>query len=83
MPADVLEVTKKFMRNPVRILVKKEQLTLEGIKQFYVGVEKEVILSLCSVQLQAATVAIRFDKFFSYFFLRSGSWILSVIFTKL
>ena len=42
MPADVLEVTKKFMRNPVRILVKKEQLTLEGIKQFYIGVEKEV-----------------------------------------
>merc|ERR1712136_238506 len=41
MPADVLEVTKKFMRNPVRILVKKEQLTLEGIKQFYIGVEKE------------------------------------------
>jgi len=41
MPADVLEVTKKFMRNPIRILVKKEQLTLEGIKQFYVGVEKE------------------------------------------
>merc|ERR1719385_233856 len=41
MPADVLEVTKKFMRNPVRILVKKEQLTLEGIKQFYVGVERE------------------------------------------
>merc|ERR1712002_1036068 len=40
MPADVLEVTKKFMRNPVRILVKKEQLTLEGIKQFYIGVEK-------------------------------------------
>ena len=37
-----MEVTKKFMRNPVRILVKKEQLTLEGIKQFYIGVEKEV-----------------------------------------
>merc|ERR1711931_346271 len=41
MPQEVLEVTKKFMRNPVRILVKKEQLTLEGIKQFYIGVEKE------------------------------------------
>ncbi|XP_070538430.1 eukaryotic initiation factor 4A-I-like isoform X3 [Ptychodera flava] len=41
MPADVLEVTKKFMREPVRILVKKEELTLEGIKQFYVNVEKE------------------------------------------
>lgn len=26
------------MRNPIRILVKKEELTLEGIKQFYVQV---------------------------------------------
>lgn len=42
MPTDVLEVTKRFMRDPVRILVKKEELTLEGIKQFYVQVEKEV-----------------------------------------
>lgn len=45
MPADVLEVTKRFMRDPIRILVKKEELTLEGIKQFYVQVEKEVSLS--------------------------------------
>lgn len=42
MPAEVLEVTKKFMREPVRILVKKEELTLEGIKQFYINVEREV-----------------------------------------
>ena len=41
MPFDVLEVTKRFMRDPIRILVKKEELTLEGIKQFYVQVEKE------------------------------------------
>ncbi|XP_013772106.1 eukaryotic initiation factor 4A-I-like [Limulus polyphemus] len=41
MPADVLEVTKRFMREPIRILVKKEELTLEGIKQFYVAVERE------------------------------------------
>lgn len=41
MPTDVLEVTKRFMRDPIRILVKKEELTLEGIKQFYVQVEKE------------------------------------------
>uniref|UniRef100_A0AAQ5X0Q3 RNA helicase n=1 Tax=Amphiprion ocellaris TaxID=80972 RepID=A0AAQ5X0Q3_AMPOC len=41
MPADVLEVTKKFMRDPIRILVKKEELTLEGIKQFYINVERE------------------------------------------
>ena len=42
MPMEVLDVTKRFMRDPVRILVKKEELTLEGIKQFYVQVEKEV-----------------------------------------
>lgn len=41
MPVDVLEVTRRFMRSPIRILVKKEELTLEGIKQFYVQVEKE------------------------------------------
>ena len=41
MPQDVLEVTKRFMREPVRILVKKEQLTLEGIRQFFVHVGKE------------------------------------------
>merc|ERR1711957_590077 len=35
------EVTKRFMRDPIRILVKKEELTLEGIKQFYISVERE------------------------------------------
>lgn len=42
MPTEVLDVTKKFMRDPIRILVKKEELTLEGIKQFYINVEREV-----------------------------------------
>lgn len=42
MPADVLEVTKRFMNDPIRILVKKEELTLEGIRQFYIYVEKDV-----------------------------------------
>jgi len=41
MPAEVMEVTKNFMRDAVTILVKKEELTLEGIKQFYIAVEKE------------------------------------------
>ncbi|KAJ8660026.1 ATP-dependent RNA helicase eIF4A [Lichtheimia ornata] len=41
MPSDVLEVTTKFMREPVRILVKRDELTLEGIKQFYIAVDKE------------------------------------------
>lgn len=41
MPHDVLEMTTKFMNDPVRILVKRDELTLEGIKQFFVAVEKE------------------------------------------
>ena len=41
MPQEVLELTEKFMRDPIRILVKKEEVTLEGISQFYVAVGKE------------------------------------------
>jgi ATP-dependent RNA helicase len=41
LPDDVLEMTTKFMSDPVRILVKGDELTLEGIKQFFVAVEKE------------------------------------------
>ncbi|KAG0044449.1 translation initiation factor eIF4A [Gryganskiella cystojenkinii] len=41
MPDQVMEVTKKFMQNPIRILVKQDEVTLEGIKQFYVNVQKE------------------------------------------
>ena len=51
MPSDVLEVTKKFMRDPVRILVKRDELTLEGIKQFYIGksiVDTEIPLTSSS-----------------------------------
>ncbi|KAL0274441.1 UNVERIFIED_CONTAM: hypothetical protein PYX00_006864 [Menopon gallinae] len=41
MTNEVLEVSKFFMRNPIVILVKKEELTLEGIKQFFVFIERE------------------------------------------
>merc|ERR1740121_233 len=41
MPPEILELTKKFMRDPVRILVKKDELTLEGINQFYIPLERE------------------------------------------
>lgn len=41
LPHEVLEVTTKFMQKPIRILVKRDELTLEGIKQFFVAVEKE------------------------------------------
>jgi len=42
MPSDVLEVTTKFMTDPIKILVKKEALTLEGIRQYYINVGREV-----------------------------------------
>ncbi|KAH8554742.1 hypothetical protein K450DRAFT_232268 [Umbelopsis ramanniana AG] len=41
LPHDVLELTTKFMTDPIRILVKRDELTLEGIKQFFVAVERE------------------------------------------
>eukprot|EP00401_Gymnodinium_catenatum_P051760 CAMPEP_0117485154 /NCGR_PEP_ID=MMETSP0784-20121206/14824_1 /TAXON_ID=39447 /ORGANISM="" /LENGTH=391 /DNA_ID=CAMNT_0005279743 /DNA_START=100 /DNA_END=1275 /DNA_ORIENTATION=+ len=41
MAPEILDMTTKFMRDAVRILVKKDELTLEGIRQFYVAIEKE------------------------------------------
>ena len=41
LPREVLDMTRKFMNEPVRVLVKRDELTLEGIKQFFVAVEKE------------------------------------------
>lgn len=52
LPHDVLEMTTKFMTDPVRILVKRDELTLEGIKQFFVAVEKEEYkVSSCSTPI--------------------------------
>lgn len=41
LPYDVLDMTTKFMTDPVRVLVKRDELTLEGLKQYFVAVEKE------------------------------------------
>jgi translation initiation factor 4A len=41
LPPEALDITRKFMNKPVRILVKRDELTLEGIRQFYVNVERE------------------------------------------
>ena len=41
MPPDILDITKKFMNDPIKILVTKDELTLEGIKQFYITLETE------------------------------------------
>ena len=51
MPNYVIELTTHFMNNPVRILVKKEDLTLEKVNQYYIAIPSpndkvEVLLNL-------------------------------------
>ncbi|CAF3148108.1 unnamed protein product [Rotaria sp. Silwood2] len=41
MPCDLLETTAKFMHDPIKVIIKREERTLEGIRQFYVNVERE------------------------------------------
>ena len=40
MPDEFFDLTKCFMRNPIKVLVKTDELTLEGIKQFFINVER-------------------------------------------
>ena len=39
LPPEILKMTSHFMRDPAKILVKAENLTLEGINQYYIAVE--------------------------------------------
>jgi translation initiation factor 4A len=41
LPNYIHSITEKIMRNPVKIIVKAEQLTLEGIAQYYVAMEND------------------------------------------
>jgi len=41
LPAEILPITEKFMRNPVRISVAAEKLSLEGINQYYVALDDD------------------------------------------
>ena len=41
IPSEISELTKKFMREPVKILVENENLTLEGIAQYIVNIEDD------------------------------------------
>jgi translation initiation factor 4A len=41
MPFELNILTEKFMRNPVKILIKAEQLTLEGIQQYYIALDDD------------------------------------------
>jgi translation initiation factor 4A len=41
MPKEIVSLTSNFMNDPVKILVKNEELNLKGIKQYYVTLKKE------------------------------------------
>jgi len=41
LPTQILPIIKKIMRNPIKICVKAEQLTLEGITQYYVALDDD------------------------------------------
>ena len=41
MPDNVLEIAEQFLSDPVRILLPPDEVTLEGIKQYYVELEQE------------------------------------------
>jgi translation initiation factor 4A len=41
IPEPVLEIANQLLHNPTRILVPPEEVTLDGIKQYYVGLDKE------------------------------------------
>jgi translation initiation factor 4A len=41
MPVNVIEIAEHYLNNPVRILLPADEVTLDGIKQYYVGLERE------------------------------------------
>lgn len=52
MPANVLQIAEEYLVDPVRILLQQDEVTLEGIKQYYVQLDEEdwkldALLDLC------------------------------------
>jgi translation initiation factor 4A len=41
MPVSILDVAENYLNNPIRILLPKDEVTLDGIKQYYVDLERE------------------------------------------
>jgi len=37
MPKEVIEITNKFMKTPIKIIIDSSELSLEGIKQYYIA----------------------------------------------
>tara|TARA_B100000780_G_C21123705_1_gene455496 strand:+ start:3614 stop:4801 length:1188 start_codon:yes stop_codon:yes gene_type:complete len=41
IPEEMMKITTKFMNNPIKILIKTSEVTLEGIKQYYIVIEND------------------------------------------
>ncbi len=41
MPAELNSLTAKFLRRPIKILIQKEMLTLQGIQQFHINLDND------------------------------------------
>lgn len=41
LPRSILELTDKFMKDPIKLTVKKEELTLECIEQYFIALEND------------------------------------------
>jgi len=41
MPQNVLEIAENYLNNPVRILLPPDEVTLDGIKQYFVNLERD------------------------------------------
>lgn len=51
MPQECLKISQKFMRDPITMLVKADQMTLDGINQYFINVgdEKNKFLFVCDL----------------------------------
>ena len=41
IPEEILTLSNKFMRNPIKITMKKEELNLEGIQQYFIAIQND------------------------------------------
>jgi translation initiation factor 4A len=41
MPPDVVQLTDLFMKNPVKIMIKQDELSLDGISQYYIALNSD------------------------------------------
>lgn len=67
MPEEILELSTSILRDPVNILLKKEEVPLEGIQQFYIAVdERHKLETLCdlyeNMQITQAMVYCNFKR---------------------